>query len=108
MISKMRYLELKKRRKLLHKELIAQKMRVAKYKNYMDTVSRLAFRPDFNMAMMIYTQLKTEYRLITELIDSIIELRFTRKIVQVSNRIVEWLWKTANVNSVKLMYLENK
>jgi hypothetical protein len=89
MISKKRYLELKKKRKLLHKELVSEKKRVTRYKNYMDTISMSAFRPEFNMAMMIYTQLKTEYRLITELIDSVIELRFARELVKVSTRVVE-------------------
>lgn len=89
MISKKRYLELKKKRKLLHKELVAQKTRVARYKNYMDTVSRSAFRPEFVVNMEYYRNLKTEYRLITELIDSIIELRFARELVKVSTRVVE-------------------
>lgn len=70
MISKKRYLELKKRRKQLHKRLKITKMSYIEAKSRLDHVRNYLTIKAFDYRQEEYIKLKTEYTLITELIDS--------------------------------------
>lgn len=68
MISKKRYLELKRQRKQLHIACNVFKARFKRKKRQMDTISRSAFREEFALAQKAYNKLREKYRLVDELI----------------------------------------
>lgn len=70
MISKKRYLELKKRRKQLHERLKMAKMYHIEAKSRLDHVRNYLTIKAFDYQQEEYVKLKTEYRLVTEIIDS--------------------------------------
>lgn len=70
MITKKRYLELKKRRKELHFALYRSKVSVRYYLREKTLSSTVDSRFNYQESLSINRRLKNEYNLITELIDS--------------------------------------
>ena len=70
MITKKRYLELKKRRRELHKSLCNAKYYLKYTKRIMDNSPFTEERMKFNVAKNSYDMQRREYTLITELIRS--------------------------------------
>lgn len=92
MISKKRYLELKKRRKQLHKRLKITKMSYIEAKSRLDHVRNYLTIKAFDYRQEEYIKLKTEYNLISELIDSTKHIMKTDMVFRVCNLVNKKLY----------------